>query len=109
MTDEFESVANGQRRRARWRCTHGWMRVERLSDHHLRIRGPRAELLALARAVSVDWNCMLPDRGLTAAGDSEDGLFELTLVRNPSPAGSGRCRRRTETLPLHQPAAALTG
>jgi hypothetical protein len=110
MTSEFETVANGSRRRARWRCGKGWMRVERLSDHHLRVRGPHSELQALARAVSSDWICMQPG-AQAVASDTAEGMFELTLVRNPTPVGERQrsgSRRGSKPRPAIASLAALS-
>jgi hypothetical protein len=99
MTDQFEAVANGTQRRARWRCADGWMRVERLSDHHLQVRGPRADLHALAHAVRNDWCCVMPAQARMPDQDDPDGMLELMLVRNPAMLGDRprgrRARRRT--------------
>lgn len=97
MTDQFDAVANGTQRRARWRCADGWMRVERLSDHHLQVRGPRADLQALALAVRDDWCCVLPTQARMPADHERDGMLELMLVRNPAMGGDrprGRRGRR---------------
>jgi hypothetical protein len=95
MSSDFEAVANGTQRRARWRSPLGWVRVERLSDHHLQVRGPRAEVKSLARAIRSEWISLMHGTSAmaldSAAGSDE---VELLLVRSTSPLGTRRPSKR---------------
>jgi hypothetical protein len=104
MSNEFDAVCSGNRQRARWRCAQGWVRVQRLSDHHIRVQGPRREVRRLATEVSAQWSCLLPE--LDALSVTGDGDIELMLMRNdthmathPARQSARRLRMRSQTMP----------
>lgn len=83
MTAEFDAVLRGERSRARWRSPHGWVRAQRLSDHHLSLRGPRAEVVRLSAQAGAAWD-PLPTCGALAPGTADDAPFEVLLIRTPA-------------------------
>ncbi len=79
---DFQSVASGERTRARWRSTKGWVRAERVSDTVVRLRGPHLELYAVWQAQRREWRCIRVTPGeppLHATGVA--GQHELFLER----------------------------
>jgi hypothetical protein len=75
---DFEAVARGERQRARWRSPEGWVRVDRLSDQRLCLRGPHREVARLSSAARADWTC-LHQRQMD--GGPQGALVEMMLVR----------------------------
>jgi hypothetical protein len=83
---DFDAVANGERPRARWRSPEGWVRVDRLSDRRLCVRGPRSEVVRISSAAQPDWTCM-HQRQLD---DGAHGpVTEMMLVRRDPAFGPG--------------------
>jgi hypothetical protein len=83
---DFDAVANGERRRARWRSPEGWVRVDRVSERRLCLRGPRRELLRLFTARRADWAC-LHQRHIE--GGTQGPFTEMMLVRLDPPFTAG--------------------
>jgi hypothetical protein len=93
---DFDAVVNGTRRRARWRSPDGWVRVERLSEDHLSLRGPCSEVRRLCAAIPPGWRCPQPLRDT-----DEAAAAEVLLVRKaPAPRHS---RLRILAMPAPMP------
>jgi hypothetical protein len=75
---DFEAVASGARQRVRWLSADGWVRVDRLSEQRLCVRGPRREVVRLSSVAQNEWSC-LHQRQFD--GGMHGTLVELMLIR----------------------------
>jgi hypothetical protein len=83
---DFDAVASGARQRVRWLSPDGWVRVDRLSEQRLCVRGPRREVVRVSSVAKAEWSC-LHQRQFD--GGVHGTLVELMLVRREPEFSAG--------------------
>lgn len=80
LLDAFDSVAAGQRSRARLRTPHGWVRLEAMQPG-IRARGPRTVLYALWNARRRHFRCARSaPGGVPLHSVHHSGVHQLLLM-----------------------------